>query len=1849
MKSILSGLLALLPSVASAGVVINEIHCDSEPNPLRSEFVELFNDGALPVDLSGWRFSDGIDYTIPAGTMLAAGEYLAVSEDLAGFARAYGMASAQQVIAHWHFDETSGATAADTSGTTNGAGEVKTAVATGGVNQDAEGRFGGSGVAIDGLAGSYLTIPHLDALWAGSYTLAAWVKPSDTTPNAILADYAAPHAFLFNVDTAARMTHRYNAAFPATAAVWSGAGGAIAANTWYHVAAVWDRESQVGRIYLNGVLVYRAVAGKMPAELMMIQNTRPWHIGRKQDSNECFYGLMDELWVIKGALPGSSITTLMNENRVAATEVVDLADIVGGGNGSRPGTGQERGIDAATGQELPGDGAGDHTPAAPGGYYPVAHPLIDGVFVPNGTLAAGQPVTTTGLTAIVSSGDGDPSPGHWFNGGGLLGDPSKVNYSSTTAFYLPRYVDEPLTHSVLAAMSQKGITFDLNAIEAARGGRQAMAFTAVAADSRMQAGGTVAALVFVDGVERFRQTGISGTGVSGNEQVIDLSIPPDARFLTLVMTNSDGNNASDHGFFADPFLHLEPVAGGGGSPRVVGPYAGSLAGNGENLRLRDAAGTTVNEVDYQTEFPWPIAAGGEGRSLELIHPGLDNQLGGSWRSSLGPPTPGALNSVFATSAPPQIRQVEHTPKVPLAAQPLTITAKITDPQGVGPVQLHYQIVLPGSYVPSHLAHLPAQVIANPSVPRTPNPAFENPANWTTLTMTDDGTGGDALAADAVFTAVIPGRINRTLVRYRVTASDTGGNSVRVPYPDDPSLNFAAFVYNGIPDFVANTRSVTGQVGYVHPKSVLTSLPVYSLLADATDITRCIAYNSADQINPSNNFESREAFNWNGTFVHDGEVYDHIRFRLRQRNARYSDAGKRSFRFRFNRGRYAQLRDFDGNPYPEKWRTLNTHKMSARGGANIGLYEMANSYLWNVFGVVSPSVHWFHFRVIDGADEAPAITNGQHLGDFFGLMLALEDYDSRFLSARNLPDGNIYKLNSYILNGKEVQRFQAADRVTDASDFYNILNNLRAARNDAWLNTYVDYPAWFRYHTVVDAVRHYDVSPNTGEHLKNRAWYFRPDATTPLGKLVTLPWDSDTSWGPNWNSGEDFSKSAAITANKPDFVRDKRNAVRDFLDLVWRRDQIEPMLDRFQARIAPFHLADRDRWTGSPAAAGFQTDGPFATRVADMKRFAFTGGTPAWTGGEDPTDVESKDSGLSGQQGRDAFLEYLQYDAAVPVTPTITYSGAPGYPANGLSFTSSNFSDPQGDGTFGAMEWRIAEWYQPGAVQPNDEPLIAANSTWKYNDTGADLGTAWRAIGYNDSAWASGPGALGYGGTTSLATTLSWGPDAANRWPTYYFRRKFTASDLNRFTGFRLGVQRDDGAVVYLNGAEVFRTGMPAAPTVISYTTRPTADQTGVKETMYFSIALPLTALVAGENTIAVEVHQFSANNTDLRFDLTLGGIYPVPPPPAELVWEYEHRWKSPLITPFAPGITIPAIAVRENRTYRTRARHQDNTGRWSHWSAPVEFLTTPPGIQPLLEYLAISEIMYDPPAATPSEGLAGWTSQDFEWIELENRSSTLTLDLTDIRFTKGIDADIAPGTTLNPGARCLVVRSEAAFELRHGAGLPVAGEFSTSRLDNGGEPLKLSFGGGVPVREFRYDDDTPWPEGARGTGSSISFLPGVPLSTQGDGPQWRAGPPTPGTANVFPPGWDTWTRNHFDPSDPDFAALSAPGADSDGDGQANIVEYFLGSMPGVSSSIGAFESSRVNVAGQTYFAISFLLRPDLTVQPESSLNLTAWTPTTLIEVSRTPQSDGTERITVRETIPLATAPGHFLRVSVAMP
>ncbi|MCB1131489.1 MAG: lamin tail domain-containing protein, partial [Verrucomicrobiae bacterium] len=220
-------------------------------------------------------------------------------------------------------------------------------------------------------------------------------------------------------------------------------------------------------------------------------------------------------------------------------------------------------------------------------------------------------------------------------------------------------------------------------------------------------------------------------------------------------------------------------------------------------------------------------------------------------------TPGAANSTVIPLAqsPPAVTGVTHEPQQPQSGEAVTVTAKIGDPDGMGAVSLLYQTVDPGSYI------------------RLTDAAYQT--SWTTVPMTDDGSNGDAVAGDGIYTVVLPGPLqtHRRLVRYRVTFADSLGNTSTVPYPEDESPNFAWFCYDGVPSWTGALRP-TAFNGFpaTAPQSFSTgvtrSMPAIHLLADATDITNC-QYNGA-----------YEDTRFRGTVVQNDIVYDHVEYRIR---------------------------------------------------------------------------------------------------------------------------------------------------------------------------------------------------------------------------------------------------------------------------------------------------------------------------------------------------------------------------------------------------------------------------------------------------------------------------------------------------------------------------------------------------------------------------------------------------------------------------------------------------------------------------------------------------------------------------------------------------------------------------------------------------------------------------------------------------------------------------------------------------------------------------------------------------------------------------------------------------------
>jgi hypothetical protein len=929
----------------------------------------------------------------------------------------------------------------------------------------------------------------------------------------------------------------------------------------------------------------------------------------------------------------------------------------------------------------------------------------------------------------------------------------------------------------------------------------------------------------------------------------------------------------------------------------VGEWAGRLGDEGEEVRLLDATPARVDEVRYRSGFPWPVVE--SGNSIELLHPEMDNNTGGSWRecSSEAGATPGQRNHRSLMFSIPIVESVEHHPRQPSSEEPLKVRAEVNGGgNGVQSVELLYQVVSPGEFLPARLAQdrIDLRTLGRAEIEL--NPEFEAEHAWSRLPMRRNESGH--------YLAEIPSQAHRSLVRYRVFVTAAGGAIVRAPLEGDPSLNFAAYVSDGVPNYHAEESSNGG--ARTHRSKDLARLPVYSLVTRAEDYSDCIAYKRRERLRKGSG--ASRAYNWEGAFVYDGIVYDHIRYRLRGGNGRYLGHGKRSMKFRFNKGRHLEVRNQLGKKYTRRWRVLECSKMfSNRMVGNFGLVDGMNGRLWRMVGVPAPHTHWFHYRVVDGAEEAP----DQWSGDFHGLLLAQERYDGRFLDEHGLEKGNLYKLSDGVWDPESQIRYRAPDAVQDYSD-YDAIEGMSDRNSTAWIRSKVDIDKWTRFSVVKEAVRHYDFWPGAN---KNMAYYFAPgNEAAPGSRLWLLPYDHDDTWGPCWNHGQDVVTRAVY--DKSAILLEERNFCREFRDLLWQSDQLNPMIDDLARVIEDMVEADYDRWWRAPFEQGRERFGKLHEKVADMKQFAWYGGQ--WHGG----------SVIEG--GRARYLDDYAHVRGIPDTPTIRYAGGSGYSADGLEFLSSEFVSSVED-SFGAMQWRLA------VITPPWEKVDPFKEERKY---------------------------------------------------------------------------------------------------------------------------------------------------------------------------EWDADWVSSVSMEFEPAIEVPLGVVKGGDLCRVRVRHQDVTGRWSHWSTAIEFSASAPSV-PSPRGLVVSEIHYHPAVATAEETAAGYSGKDFEWLEILNTDSR-EARLDGIRISNGVDFSFPSGRRLAPSERALVVRNLKAFRLRHRKTVEPIGEWEGGDgLDDGGERLRVKGAAGEVLFEVKYDDKAPWPAEPDGGGASLVLDEKGSPEEAGDFSEaslWRVGP-----------------------------------------------------------------------------------------------------------------------------------------------
>lgn len=597
-------------------------------------------------------------------------------------------------------------------------------------------------------------------------------------------------------------------------------------------------------------------------------------------------------------------------------------------------------------------------------------------------------------------------------------------------------------------------------------------------------------------------------------------------------------------------------------------------------------------------------------------------------------------AVFAPSslAADWCDEPKHDPAQPTSGKPVVVTTAVAD--GVLDVRLLYQVVEPGQYIE----------------PKDP----EYASKWTPLPM----QAGAIKDGRTTYTATVPADVqkHRRLVRYRIAAQSTaGGKELIVPESDPrtPGANYAWFVYDGIPEWKGalkpTSSSAERRQPMTFPADVMRSVQAYHLIGKKQSIENATWHERS----------GGGEYKYTGTLVVDGIVYDHVGYRARGGVWRYA-LGKNQWKFDLNNDQRLAARDDFGQPYPVTWGKLNLRGIIQLGSygrrGEQGLYESVGFRLFNLAGVPAPYTHYIQLRVINTAEESPA---NQFEGDFWGLYLAIENEDGRFLKTHDLPDGNFYKMEG----GTGTLESQGKKQPADGSDLKAFLNAYNSKdQPEEWWRKNLNLPSYYSYRAIVECIHHYDIAEG-----KNYNYFNNPKT----GQWQVIPWDLDLTWADHmYGSGDEPFNRRVLS--KPVFQREYQNRLREIRDLLFNPEQTHQLIDEYAAIIgggaagATIAEADRRKWDWHPALT-----------------VSGEAGQGRYYQGADPKDF----SGMIRQmkayvdtRGKWIDKELLK-ETDLPATPTLRYAGPAGFSAAALAFQTDAY---KGKDPFAAMQWRVAE-------------------------------------------------------------------------------------------------------------------------------------------------------------------------------------------------------------------------------------------------------------------------------------------------------------------------------------------------------------------------------------------------------------------------------------------------------------------------------------------------------------------------------------------------------------------------------
>jgi hypothetical protein len=377
------------------------------------------------------------------------------------------------------------------------------------------------------------------------------------------------------------------------------------------------------------------------------------------------------------------------------------------------------------------------------------------------------------------------------------------------------------------------------------------------------------------------------------------------------------------------------------------------------------------------------------------------------------------------------------------------------------------------------------------------------------------------------------------------------------------------------------------------------------------------------------------------------------------------------------------------------------------------------------------------------------------------------------------------------------------------------------------------------------------------------------------------------------------------------------------------------------------------------------------------------------------------------------------------------------------YYTTDGSDPRLSG--GAVNPAATAVSLGGSSNHTTGTLFQTNSVWSYYDAGSEPAasgtTTWKDAGYDDSAWASGPGTLGFiggNGPASIGTTTKRYVNGVSgtQVTTTYFRRTVTmASDADKVVSLSATVLYDDGYVLYANGVEIARVNMPTG--TLTYNTLSSSTIGSPAQTTFSTATytVPAGTLHEGDNVFAVEVHQCNTASTDLYWSLGL------------------TLDASSYVTDSTAYTTMPITADTH-----ILARAYSN-GEWS----PLTEVTLEVAKKPV-DYsgLRVTEMMYAPPDPTNTV----YQNDDLAWLEFRN-IGTNTLDLAGVNFTSGIEYTFT-SLLLAPGARMVLAKTPAAFAEYYDTNNITLLPWTSGNLSRKGETISIADPSGTNILTYTY-------------------------------------------------------------------------------------------------------------------------------------------------------------------------------------